>query len=389
MTTALAVRPPQVPALAVAATGIALLWSSLSGLGGTPAALFAIGLALGVTLYHAAFSFAGAYRRLIVERDASGVIAQLAMLAVAIVLFAPVLAAGSAFGRPVAGAVAPISVSMALGAFAFAIGMQLAGGCASGTLYTAGGGNLRMLVVLAFFCVGGFAASLHMHWWSLLPGWGALSLGETLGWGPATLLQLAVLAVILLILRTVGAPGRQPLRGGGPPSWQRLVRGPWPLLAGALLLAALNWLTLAVAGHPWSITWAFALWPAKAAAALGWDPASSPFWSGDFQRAALAAPLLADTVSVMNVGMLAGAFLAAALAGKVQPSLKIPLSSLIAAALGGLVMGYGARLAYGCNIGAFFSGVASASLHGWVWIAAAVPGTVVGIRLRRLFRLPA
>ena len=52
------------------------------------------------------------------------------------------------------------------------------------------------------------------------------------------------------------------------------------------------------------------------------------------------------------------------------------------AVVGGLSMGYGARLAYGCNIGAFFSGVASTSLHGWVWILAAIPGNIVGLRLR-------
>jgi hypothetical protein len=45
-------------------------------------------------------------------------------------------------------------------------------------------------------------------------------------------------------------------------------------------------------------------------------------------------------------------------------------------------------LAYGCNIGAFFSGVASGSLHGWVWILCAVAGNLIGIRLRPLFRLP-
>ena len=48
-------------------------------------------------------------------------------------------------------------------------------------------------------------------------------------------------------------------------------------------------------------------------------------------------------------------------------------------------MGYGARIAFGCNIGAFFSGVASTSLHGWVWIVSALAGTVVGIRLRGVF----
>lgn len=45
-------------------------------------------------------------------------------------------------------------------------------------------------------------------------------------------------------------------------------------------------------------------------------------------------------------------------------------------------MGYGARIAYGCNIGAFFSGVASTSLPGWVWIVFALAGTAIGVRGR-------
>jgi len=55
--------------------------------------------------------------------------------------------------------------------------------------------------------------------------------------------------------------------------------------------------------------------------------------------------------------------------------------------IGGLLLGYGSRIAFGCNIGAFFSGVASTSLHGWVWIAAAIPGTVVGVFIRPWFGL--
>ena len=64
-----------------------------------------------------------------------------------------------------------------------------------------------------------------------------------------------------------------------------------------------------------------------------------------------------------------------------------PLKSIAAAALGGLLMGWGARLGFGCNIGAFVGGVASGSLHGWVWFAAALPGCMIGIRLRPLFGL--
>ncbi|BBI64227.1 hypothetical protein HSBAA_55330 [Vreelandella sulfidaeris] len=48
------------------------------------------------------------------------------------------------------GFVAPIGISVLVGAFLFGLGMQLGGGCASGTLFTAGGGNARMLITLVF-----------------------------------------------------------------------------------------------------------------------------------------------------------------------------------------------------------------------------------------------
>ena len=211
-TAALALPRIQVSVLVLAGgTAAALFLALLMGFGGRQAALLLIGLGLGVSLYHAAFGFSAAYRRVVVERDISAVAAQAVMLAAAILLFAPVLAEGVVFDRPVAGAVAPVSVSMAFGAFLFGLAMQLAGGCASGTLYTAGGGNLRMVVVLVFFCVGGFWASLHLHWWSRLPGFGAVSLGDALGWPLAVVLQLAALALIYGALRLWGGCRTRPL----------------------------------------------------------------------------------------------------------------------------------------------------------------------------------
>lgn len=50
-------------------------------------------------------------------------------------------------------------------------------------------------------------------------------------------------------------------------------------------------------------------------------------------------------------------------------------------------MGYGARLAFGCNIGAYFGGIASFSLHGWVWMVMAMLGTGVALFIRPLFGL--
>lgn len=377
----------QVPALTfglLLATGVA--WQSLQHNGQT-LVLWLLGLGFGVTLYHASFGFASAYRRMFVARDMRGVQAQLLLLAFTTLLFAPVLAQGSVMGHAVGGAWAPVAVSVAVGAFLFGIGMQLAGGCGSGTLYTAGGGNARMAVVLLAACAGSFWASLHMGWWQQLPAMPAVVLADLWGWQIALLLQLAVLAALWLLLqamtRAQTAMPKVPARRG----WHTLLAGPWPVLAAVVLLALGNLGTLLVAGHPWSITWGFTLWGAKAAAALGWSAQSSGFWQGDFQAGALAGSVLQDTTSLMDLGIMLGAACAAALAGRFAPRVQWTWRSMLAAVIGGLLIGYGSRIAYGCNIGAFVSGVSSGSVHGWLWIAAALPGSWLGVQLRPRFGL--
>lgn len=388
MTMAMPATPPvQRPLLAIAAVLAAALFVHIWADSTTRAWVLLIGISLGVALYHASFGFTAAYRRAIVDGDLSGIAAQAVMLILATAIFAPVLSAGEIFGHRAGGAVAPISVAMLTGAFLFGIGMNLGGACASGTLFTVGGGNSRMMVTLVFFCLGSWWGTLDLAWWRALPSFGAVSLGRELGYGTAAVLQSGFLLFLLWGLYRLGARMRRPLgwRTGFEPS--RLLRGPWPLIWGAVSLALLNWAMLAVTGRPWGVTWGFTVWGAKAMAALGWDPASSAFWSQGWTSGTLNAPLLANSVSVSNIGILIGALAAGSLAGKIGPTWRIGWRPLAAAVIGGLMMGYGARLAYGCNIGAFFSGIASTSLHGWAWIAMALLGSVIGIRLRPLFRL--
>jgi len=385
---------PAAPRLQPRVVGTAL---ALLGLGGTglataygprQGALFLVGAACGLVLHHAAFGFTAANRALVLAGDARGLRAQLLMLAAATVLFAPVL--GGMVGElEVVGAVAPVGVAVVVGAFVFGAGMQLAGGCGSGTLYHLGAGTPAMALVLAAFVAGSVLATVHAPVWEALPALEPVVLGERLGWPAAVATQLAVCAALAIALR-----GLERRRGvgarsgaGAAPVAARLLHGPWPLAAGALALAGLNLATLLLAGHPWGITWAFALWGAKGLVALGWDLSTVPFWQGDFQRAALARPVLADVTTVMDLGLVLGALLGAGLAGRFAPRRRLPLRRAVAAVLGGLLLGYGARLAYGCNIGAFFSGVASTSLHGWVWGVAALLGTPVGLALRRALGL--
>jgi hypothetical protein len=357
--------------------------------------LFLIGGLLGLTLYHSSFGFASAYRKLLVHRDARGAIAQIIMLAIATVLFAPTLAAGTVFGQQVRGAVSPVGVQGAIGAFVFGIGMQLGGACGCGTLYTVGSGSLTLLVTLVTFCIGAFGASLTRQLWVNLPALPAISLADNLGWFWAVVLQLTIFAALFVTLQRIFPSAKalsSPPLTSSPPlfpsSLTQLIYGPWSLLTGAIALSLLNWLTLILSGQPWRITWGFALWAAEIASFLGWDSTSSPFWKTANAQAALANGVFADASSVMNGGIVLGSLLAAGLAGRWVPTFGPSKQILAAAILGGLLMGYSAFLAYGCNVSGFFGAIASTSLHGWLWIVAALLGTAIGVRLRPLFRLP-
>ncbi|MFK3737242.1 YeeE/YedE family protein [Massilia sp. TN1-12] len=353
------------------------------------AALYVVGALLGVTLYHAAFGFTSAWRVFIADGRGAGLRAQMLMLAVGVALFFPALSAGTLFGNPVTGLVQPAGTSVIVGAFIFGIGMQLGGGCASGTLYTVGGGSTRMIVTLIGFIVGSLIGTAHMPFWTSLPQLKPISLVGTLGLAPALVLNWIVFALIVAVTVVVEKRrhGRLVASHTQPKHVSPWLHGPWPLAAGALALVVLNFATLALSGRPWGVTSAFALWGAKAAAAVGIDTASWTYWSTKANAAALAAPISQDVTSVMDIGIVLGAMLAAALAGRYAPVWRIPLRSFIAAVVGGLLLGYGARLAYGCNIGAYFSGIVSGSLHGWLWLVAAFAGNVFGTRLRPLFGL--
>jgi uncharacterized membrane protein YedE/YeeE len=52
---------------------------------------------------------------------------------------------------------------------------------------------------------------------------------------------------------------------------------------------------------------AHALWGAKAAALIGWDPTTSTFWQDPFPASALGGGLLDDVTSMMNIAMVIGA----------------------------------------------------------------------------------
>ena len=342
---------------------VALLAGPRSG------AVLAIGLGFGLTLEGFRFGFTGPWRRMILERDASGLLAQLLAIAIVACAALPLLAVN---GAELKGAHAPIGLAMIAGAFVFGAAMQVVLGCGSGTLVNAGSGNAVGAVALPFFAIGSFAGAWHLSWWTSLGSLPVVALSGGRGLA-ITLAGLGGIAALALVLGRKGShkfPARY-----------------W----GALLaLAGLAIVHLVVAGQPWGVVYGLGLWVAKGVVAMGGDLSGSVFWSAPANAAQVQASLLTDVTSLTDLGLIGGAALVAWWrAGLASPVGMLPARAWGAVIVAGLVLGYSSRLAFGCNIGAFFSGVATGSAHGWVWFVAAFAGSWVGIRLRPLLGLEA
>jgi uncharacterized membrane protein YedE/YeeE len=356
--------------LALIATAIVVALVLLDGQGAS-AALILGGFGLGIAFLKAEFSYTASWRRFLTRGEAGGLLGGLIVIAICALAVVPMAALKQDFG----GAIAPLGPSLLIGAFTFGIGMQLANGCGSGTLYTVGGGSGRMLIALLFFVIGSVFGSLSLPAFLALGGVDPVLASDYLGpWGglAATLASIALAAgLIVAVAKRRGANYKPPRN----------------MVTSGIAIGLLCVAVFIAGGHPWSVTFGYTLWGAKIASALGFDFSHSAFWQWPGPKHALAESVLSDTSSLTDFGMLFGAMAAAAASKPFAATAWPPIKSLLAAGVGGLLMGWGARLGFGCNIGAFVGGVASGSLHGWVWFAAALPGCLIGIRLRPLFGL--
>ena len=350
--------------------------------------IFVIGLLLGFTLYHASFGFTGGWRNFIEKSDSSALRAQFLMLAFAILLFSGFLNSKSLFyGNTIIGSIAPTNISVIIGSFIFGLAMQLAGGCGSGTLFTLGGGNTKMFITLIFFIVGSLVGTYNFTFWLDLPSLGNISLLKKFGIINTVLIQLIFIGLLYILCSSIDKKRNTTINHSDIflSSGFHVIKGPWPLFLGAILLAILNFLMLNIAGHPWSVTFAFGLWGAKIASFIGIDVANWTFWNFNYPKIALNNSIFADHTSISNIGIILGAVIASSVAGSFSQKTKINYKIILAAIIGGFFMGFGARLAFGCNIGALFSGIASGSLHGWAWFLFAFIGTYFGTKVRRWF----
>jgi uncharacterized membrane protein YedE/YeeE len=216
----------------------------------------------------------------------------------------------------------------------FGIGMPLAGGCVSGTLYKMGQGYLTSWVAFLGMVSGAGVVELTLSRAMGLATirWQGVSLPMVLGLDPflSAVLVVAVALVGYWVWRR---------RKGSPETGRGHISIDWSSpVTGAILIAILNAIFFVVSSHPLGL--------------VGW----------------------------MSIPFLGGAFLSAVVAGRFRlrrPTRKQAISSLI----GGILMGVSSAAMMGCNITHILGGVPQFGIGSLVATVGIVLGAWIGAKL--------
>lgn len=155
----------------------------------------------------------------------------------------------------------------------------------------------------------------------------------------------------------------------------------WSYVTGAVLLSLFQIVTLAVTGEPWTITSALTNCGAWVFQAFGGDVSDWYYFVSEGSISTLESGFLKAPRSIRNLGIIIGALLSTLIACQFKFRKTKSKKQLVLAALGGLLMGYGSRIASGCNIGSLYSGIASLSLSGWIFTLFVFMGAIIGSKI--------
>lgn len=389
-------RINRVPLAVSLLLGAGLVFGAGAAGGARAVCLLLLGTGLGVALFRSRFVFASAWRRLLTLNDPDGLRAHAILLIVATTAISFVAAHGlGAFGAVPDVTPFPLGIPLCLGALLFGVGMQFGSSCASGTLFATGAGQSTVLCTLAGFVSGttvqAAMSGVTSHLWQTH----GVLLSQHIGWAGSWFVTTAVLVGALVVLR-VGRPAderrgrvRHRQRGAGVSLPLDLLRRPWPAPVGATVIGLLAGAVFLISGRPWGIILAFTEWGSRLLALAGLHPHHWYFWQQPATAGVLGNPLLANDQTLTDLGIIVGAAIAASVSGAWHLRSGASLRRKLQAVLGGVLMGVGARMSGGCNVGSYLGGISIGSASGWLWAAFALAGTSLGLQLRRRFGMAA
>lgn len=392
-------RQTQIGLIVVAIAGFILL--AATQVEAEMAVFWLFGLAFGFVLQKSRFCFASAFRDIFLLRHSRVMKGLVAGLAVATVGFALIMS--NFIPNPTLGIlppeahIAPLGLNIILGGLLFGTGMVVAGGCVSGSIYRMGEGYVASWVAFLGIMAGLLTASYTWNWWwrfqisraprLWLPAW--------FGHGGAVIVTLAGLGLVYLLVLWWESRGglvmpefRSAHEGADDTFAEKLnttLRSlfveSWSATRGGVVLGVLN-VFLYTSYHPWGITGEIGRWSNGFANWLGFG--AGPLEGTD---SLAGCAIVSPTGSMLNhmlflvAGMVVGSLIAALLAHEFKVRIPRNRTRYVQAASGGLVMGYGAGIAMGCTIGAFFSAIPSLAVNGWVFGVMLAVGAWIGTQI--------
>lgn len=246
--------------------------------------------------------------------------------------------------------VSTISIPLMLGAFLFGIGMMLAGTCASGMFIRLSEGHMVHLFTISSVIIGYLIGTKHYTtlWSNFIVDAPVIFLPHEIGWSAGIGSNILIILLLYMVARKYE------------PSTNISYQSNY--LYGAICLGILNVLHFLVLKSTWSITGAF-------------------FWFGELSNLKGDSLIAALGPNLRNLGLFLGAFLSVLVCKKFHLQKIRSCKQILEAVIGGLLMGYGACIAGGCNISAFFISAASLSLSAWVFLIFLFMGSFVGIKI--------
>ncbi len=373
------------------------------------------GLALGYILTRSRYGFAGGIKKIYLTGDGSLTKAILLLFALSIIGVAGVHYGAASKGAVIASkavegsSIIPgsqfirgTSLLTIIGGLIFGIGMILGGGCASGSLTDSGEGASRAWIVVVFFSLGGILG----HW--MLPTLDTTFLGTTttpsiylpdyFGYFGAVVISLLALLAIYAITKTYENKRREegslvedtyedmekPLEKIGNTNffsyetYHKFFVERWSFYTGSILISLMFIFIMTTTGSSWGASGPYTYWGVWGLQKLG-ITFSNPAFAGVVKG--VEDGLINNASSIRNIGIILGSAIAFLMAGRFKFDFNYKLKDIGFYGLGGLLMGIGAKIGRGCNIGGLYSGIANFSLSGWFFMLALAVGGVIGLKL--------
>nr|WP_213528165.1 selenium metabolism membrane protein YedE/FdhT [Paenibacillus sp. J31TS4] len=159
---------------------------------------------------------------------------------------------------------------------------------------------------------------------------------------------------------------------------QKLFGRFWNPMLVTVIAGVLSSLYFGVTGTFWAVTGEFTRLAGHAMSWVGIDPHKLTYIE---QIMHLEGSPVDRIDGWVVIGMFLGALMSVLLAGQFKLRLPKQKRRLVQGLIGGIVAGFGARLAMGCNLASFFTGIPQFSFHAWLFMLGMAGGTYIGVKL--------